>query len=403
MNSQALFLGLFLCLFGAGAAEFPSCPNLGRESGCNRGDSCESLRLAAFPPEPGSARLLVQHWDCRIFGRVVSRGEPQQGVTVKLEGPKSVSTITNSKGEYSFQNLPPGTYKISFQGGTPFQRQDKVLSLRGFGSGPFATGERKQLDISVEMTRKPKHVPPSTPTPTPAPTASPRPSSTPTPVENRNVNVRTNVNSSNVDSNTSANTRTTSVDEQVSAMVTGKIVYQIPGIMKLGESTVIRVGIAKGITDDVKVTIANNRNTTIQDIKIKDVMAVDLISEEAEAFDVRRQQPRAGESPWQTIGGDTTSEWIFDVTPRLSGAHKLRLVASVLLDDPKKQNAPLSFKVYEKDTTVSTNYLYYAREFIKSYWQFLLTTLLLPAGAVAWRYFKKSPKPPEPPDWQNAA
>jgi hypothetical protein len=87
----------------------------------------------------------------------------------------------------------------------------------------------------------------------------------------------------------------------------------------------------------------------------------------------------------------------------MSGAHKLRLVASVLLDDPKKQNAPLSLKVYENDITVSTSYLYYAREFIRSYWQFLLTSLLLPAGAVAWKYFKKSPKPPEPPDWQNAA
>jgi len=185
-------------------------------------------------------------------------------------------------------------------------------------------------------------------------------------------------------------------------MLTGKIVYDIPNVMRLGESTVIRVGIAKSITDDVKVTIERNRNVTVQDIKIKDVMAVDLISEEAAAFEVRRQQP-AGSSAWQTIGGDAASEWIFDVTPRMSGAHKLRLVASVLLDDPKKQNAPLSLKVYENDITVSTSYLYYAQEFVKSYWQFLLTTLLIPAGAMAWKYFKRSPKPPEPPDWQSAA
>src|SRR5262245_55146147 len=129
MSSQALFLSLFFCLIGAASelCAFPSHPE----------HRASSLSLASSSLELHSSSLVPQRWDCRIFGRVVSRGDAQAGVTVKIEGPVSLTTTTNANGEYSFQNLPPGTYKVSFHGGARFQREDRILTLRGFGTGPL--------------------------------------------------------------------------------------------------------------------------------------------------------------------------------------------------------------------------------------------------------------------------
>lgn len=354
-------------------------------------------------------------WDCQISGQVRNARGPIPGVTVTLTGRTQRSVVTDREGRYRFENLQPGTYRVKFSA-SRFIEQTRMVTLQGTVTPGGLTGEKRLLNVSLTSapSSTPRPSPSATALPSPAalPTAtrvpppSPRPSANPSPTGNSNQGQITNVNTdTNVNTNTNvsvnANTSSPSLDDQINALVKGKIVYDIPAVMQLGTSSVIKIGIAKKMTEDVTTRVEREESTTVQDLRVNDVMDVDLISEKAGAFEISRQQPRAELPGWQAIGGDTASEWIFNVTPRQSGTHKLRLVATVLLNDPKNQNQPKSFNVYENDISVSTNYFYYASEFIKGYWQFLLTTLLLPAGALVWRVLKSRSKPPEPPQVEN--
>jgi len=159
------------------------------------------------------------------------------------------------------------------------------------------------------------------PQPTPSTRPTPGPKASPRIAENVNGNTNANTNAS-TNTNENANTQTPSLEEQINAIIhgkMGKIVYEIPSIMSVGRNSVIKVGIAKGITEDINDRKAKEPHTTVEDVPVKDIMDVDLISEEAGAFDVKRQQPRADLSGWQAIGGNTASEWIFDVNTPAGG------------------------------------------------------------------------------------
>ncbi len=371
------------------------------------------------------SEVAQRNWDCRIFGQVRSARGPVPNVRVTLTGPTQLSALTDQAGRYSFQNLQPGTYQINFSAPGRFIEKTRTVRLEGnVDQEGVLVGEKKQLDVSLEGF--------SSPSPRPSPGASPintnanvnvnvnananhntnhnanansnvRPSPRPSPTGNSNQHNNTNslvrpsptpetTGNSNqgqtTNTNSNVNTQYLSVDQQIDALVKGKIVYEIPAVMKLGTTSVIKVGIAKSITPDVAARVERDRNTTVTELKVNDTMDVDLISEEAGAFEILRRQPRAELSGWQVIGGDTASEWIFSVTPRQSGTHKLRLIASVRLNDPQNQNQAKTFNVYEDDISVSVDYFYHATQFVKGYWQFLLTTLLLPAGAIGWKFLQ---------------
>ncbi|MGI8917602.1 MAG: carboxypeptidase-like regulatory domain-containing protein [Pyrinomonadaceae bacterium] len=396
-------------------------------------ESVESSAAATFKVEVRAARaefawlseVAQRNWDCRLFGQVRSARGPVPNVRVTLTGPMQLSAVTDQDGRYSFQNLQPGTYQIKFSAPGRFIEKTRTVRLEGnVDQEGVLVGEKKQFDVALEGF--------SSPSPRPSPSASPivinanvnvnvnananhntnhnanananvRPSPRPSPTGNSNQHSNANstigpspipvpTGNSNqgqtTNTNSNVNTEYLSVDQQIDALKKGKIVYEIPAIMKLGTTSVIKVGIAKGITPDVAARVERDRNTTVTDLKVNDTMDVDLISEEAGAFEILRRQPRAELSGWQVIGGDTASEWIFSVTPRQSGTHKLRLIASVRLNDPQNQNQAKTFNVYENDISVSIDYFYHATQFVKGYWQFLLTTLLLPAGAIGWRFLQ---------------
>ncbi|HKP47381.1 MAG TPA: carboxypeptidase regulatory-like domain-containing protein [Pyrinomonadaceae bacterium] len=368
------------------------------------------------------AAAFQRDWDCRIFGRVSTAGQAVAYAKVTAEGPVKRETYTDATGRYAFRNLQPGTYLITvvLPGFRSFRRS---VEVRGTFSPLEAIGEKRELNIALDVGGTPSPQPsvaPSprfTPLPSPAATLTPSPSpirtSTPFPSPLARLSPNANANRAHVNLNANTNTSTenvngsfqihsdpkatsASIDEQINALIKGKIVYDIPTSMSVGKTYVVKVGVAKELTPDIAARATSDPNVKIDELPINDVMDVDLISEEAGAFDVLRQQPKAGQPGWQVIGGPTASEWIFSVSPVKSGTHKLRLVATVQLNDPKNQNQPKSFNVYENDIAVSTDYFHAAGQFFANYWQWLLTFIIVPVGGYGIKLLKNRMWPPPP-------
>jgi hypothetical protein len=78
----------------------------------------------------------------KISGRVIDASEPVVGININLEGAKTASATTDSKGNYSFSDLPSGPYTV-----TP------VLNARTNFTPPSHTFENLTQDGSADFSR----------------------------------------------------------------------------------------------------------------------------------------------------------------------------------------------------------------------------------------------------------
>lgn len=386
---------------------------------------CAAVGLQLWDSGFRHNKVAAQVRQCLMSGRITSTdGKPVGRVRVTIEGPSGIVRATSgTDGFYISPTLKPGTYRMRVESpGQPFRVLEKNVVLE---KAPDRLPDNRCVSKTVNIVLEREFWPSPYPSPSQTPTARPSPPPpTPNPTPTRppnpsptiaNFNANGNRNSNRIDHNTNVNLEngnsripnvnakatSASFDEQIKNLLPGKIVYEIPNIMKIGELRVIKIGIAKGVTADVE-TRAAKKGVTVEDLKIGDKMDVDLLAEESDAFEIHRQQPSGTGPAWQAIGGDQASEWIFNVKPVKSGTHTLKLVATVELIDSRNQNTPYSFKVYENDIRVSTSYWYYTKEFVRNYWQFLLTGILIPLIPLGVRFWRSKRKPPSPPTWEQA-
>ncbi len=112
--------------------------------------------------------------------------------------------------------------------------------------------------------------------------------------------------------------------EGVPDIYNGEVLYRIPNQMKLQEETKCIVRLAfdrKIITEDLEIL----EGDIMKDLRISDVMGVELLDPEGSAFKIRTLHDVV-----QFVEKDLFTEWLFYVKPLTGGTHPLVLKISII-------------------------------------------------------------------------
>jgi hypothetical protein len=159
----------------------------------------------------------------------------------------------------------------------------------------------------------------------------------------------------------------------------GVIAYSVPGEMKVGDKYQIKVRISKEqnktklIVGDRNISINDenvNSNVTIESIRVEPTMSALLLS--SEAFEIN---PLSTET--QNIEDLGYTEWGWVVKPLKSGNNFLKLIVKVKV----KTDDDVYYKdivIFDKSIKIKTNIKHGLSEWLSSYWQWLMTTIIIP-------------------------
>jgi len=157
----------------------------------------------------------------------------------------------------------------------------------------------------------------------------------------------------------------------------GYIVYKIPTEMLVRNTYQVIVRISKS-----KINIYENINGVIKTstIPITETMEVRLIDSspsDNKMFDIGSNNKLI-----QLVeNNENITQWTFDVTPIRIGKSKLKVVISTITNGKVKET------VYEDEVKVKINITKTIPFFIGKYWQWLLSTIIIPL--IIWRYKKR--------------
>ena len=166
----------------------------------------------------------------------------------------------------------------------------------------------------------------------------------------------------------------------------GHVTYNVPETMLVGQHYKITLRITKkNFSDTLIIDINKNKNvsttTTISNIDIANAMESVLIDAE-NTFTIKELS-----SPKQKIVGDY-NEWSWDVIPNEKGFNNIKSVVKIVYTD--EDGIVKDFTVFEKDIYTKMNLSYKINTFLVSYWQWIITTFLLPLLVYFWNKKRNS-------------
>jgi hypothetical protein len=165
-----------------------------------------------------------------------------------------------------------------------------------------------------------------------------------------------------------------------SALNQGYVIYKIPNEMSVRNTYQILVRISKS-----NISLYENINGVVRvsNIPVTQTMEVKLVDpspSDAKVFDIISDN----EAQQIIDNGDEFTQWSWNVTPLKTGESKIKVVISVIKEGNKKE------VVYEDSVTIKMNLGKQLPFFFTKYWQWLLTTLIVPFGV--WYYNKRRKK-----------
>lgn len=167
----------------------------------------------------------------------------------------------------------------------------------------------------------------------------------------------------------------------------GWIAYSVPEEMKVAKSYSIKVRISKKTSGQNKADLIlgnhdaiNNSDllsiATIEDVKVSGEMSAELRADEG-TFLIK-----ALSTPVQNIDNESYTEWEWIVIPQKSGKSPLKLVIKV-----KELNKDII--VFNKSIKIQRNVSVAVEGFFEKYWQWLMTTIIIPIFLYFWNRKKK--------------
>ena len=160
----------------------------------------------------------------------------------------------------------------------------------------------------------------------------------------------------------------------------GRLVYCIPDTMKLKNTYTIVLRINRNI-NSLKILDSLNKPQIIN-IKTTNSMDVSIIDPSTDkSFNIVKQN-----SDRQFIDDSDYTEWIYSVQPLNSGNLKLNIIVSIIKDDNVKQI------VYFNTIYVKSNSVIIIKGFWETYWQWLITTFIIPLAIFIYKKSKKEDK-----------
>jgi hypothetical protein len=157
---------------------------------------------------------------------------------------------------------------------------------------------------------------------------------------------------------------TTIINKALKELPTGKILFNPPEEMKVGDTELVEVRITHNITEDLTKGLEGRGKAKIKETEVSSYMKVRLTGN---AFKI---VPEISEP--QIIESDKYTEWQFHVTPLKSGIQTLHLIYYVIISIAGYDDKQKAYKVGDWKVNVKVNPMY----FLKCYWQFIVGTLI---------------------------
>lgn len=167
----------------------------------------------------------------------------------------------------------------------------------------------------------------------------------------------------------------------------GLVAHSIPNSMQVGKIYTVKLRISKEnnkmkLLDGDGVSISDNIDSkiTIASIRVEPIMSAKLISDSSK---VSIQQTS---TLVQNIEEEGFTEWEWRIMPVKGGDILLKLVVSVIVESETgkvKKDIP----VYSEVVNVKSNIKFNIENFIKDYWQWLITTIIIPF--IGWLYKRR--------------
>ena len=166
-----------------------------------------------------------------------------------------------------------------------------------------------------------------------------------------------------------------SIDTNISI---GQVVYQVPDTMIIFKEyrIIVRITKEKNISNTLSGISSIDGNVSTSNIQVSNQMEVILKDESSDddpSFKIKQVN-----SDQQIIDKTDYTEWIFNVTPIKNGEKRLDLVISIIKNDHKKQI------VYSDKIIVKNSEILKIESFWSKYWQWIISTLLIPF--IIWLY-----------------
>ena len=157
----------------------------------------------------------------------------------------------------------------------------------------------------------------------------------------------------------------------------GHVAYKIPTEMKVRNTYQVIVRISKSTATIYENMNGEVKTTTIPITETMEVKLIDPSPDDRKMFDVI-----ADNDATQLVeNNESVTQWSWNVTPIRSGQAHLKVMIAVITDGNRKET------VYQDVVNVDTNLGKQIPFFFGKYWQWMLSTLIIPFGV--WFYNRK--------------
>lgn len=176
--------------------------------------------------------------------------------------------------------------------------------------------------------------------------------------------------------------KNTKVVANSSDLSEGRVVYKIPEKMKIRSiyKVLVRISKSKSVVSIYDSLSQKVMTSTLPVTQTMEVKLIDVSPADRKCFEITEDNNAV-----QIIDeGDSYTEWSWDVTPIKVGNSKLKIVISIIRDGNKKD------VVYEDSVEVEKDIQTQIKFFFESYWQWMLSTLIIPFAV--WFYKNRKEK-----------
>jgi hypothetical protein len=244
-------------------------------------------------------------------------------------------------------------------GGTEIGRR-RVRRARPANSENVAS--ISELPVAANSNSTLTRLPLYSPTPTVTPSASPQPTA--------------------LTANAGA-TYPSAVSDIINKLPPGGLALDAPSKMVQGTPRIFTARVSFGKISP-QITEGMPATATVEPIEhASEEMRVTLTEKEKDTFAIRQMS-----EPTQWIVGKEYAEWSWEVTPLMSGTHKLHLDASAIIE-----KTPFVIPTKDKDIEVKVSYKYVAGQFLSKYWSLLFggvsVVSVLSGGKKAYNWWKR--------------
>ena len=171
----------------------------------------------------------------------------------------------------------------------------------------------------------------------------------------------------------------------------GLVAYSVPDKMVVGKTYSVKLRISK---ENNKIQLINGNGVsiaetnidskiTIASVRVEPVMSARLISDSSKMI------IQTTSTLIQDIEKEGFTEWQWRLTPIKGGDIFLKIMVSVIVES-EGGTTTKDIPVYDEILVVKSNYIFTIKGFINEYWQWLMTTIIIPF--IIWFYNKRKKK-----------